>query len=141
MQVLFDSLNPETFPDLFTLLWVAALVIVIGSVALYSNSGRRFRRYPVLLSMHEWLFWSTIIPWALVPLLLITGAPLLLLLLLVFPGMAVMLWARFVRFPPLIAAANDELRRRRFAPAPRGEPRGRPRPTPAGRRRRHTPRR
>ena len=143
MDVLFQGLSPENFPDLFTLLWLSALIIVIGSVALYVNSGRRFRRYPVLLSMHEWIFWSTVIPWALVFLLLLTGVPLLLLLLVVLPGLGVMLWARFVKFPPLIAAANDELRRRRFTPAskPRPETRERTRPAPAGRRRRHPSRR
>ena len=137
MEILFESLTPENFPDLFTLLWVSALAIVIGAVAVYSDSGRRYRRYPVLLTMHEWLFWSVIIPWVLVPLLLLTHVPLILLLVIVLAGMAVMLWARFIRFPPRIAAANEELRRRRFTPVARGEARGRPRPTPAGRRRRH----
>ncbi len=141
MEILFESLTPENFPDLFTLLWISALAIVIGAVVVYTDSGRRYRRYPVLLAMHEWLFWSVIIPWTLVPLLVITHVPLIMVLIIVLPGMAVMLWARFIRFPPRILAANEELRRRRFTPTARGEPRGRTRPTPAGRRRRHIARR
>ena len=141
MEILFESLTPENFPDLFTLLWVSALAIVIGAIVVYTDSGRRYRRYPVLLTMHEWLFWSVVIPWMLVPLLVVTHVPLIMLLLIVVPGMAVMLSARFIRFPPRIAAANEELRRRRFTPTARGESRGRPRPTPAGRRRRHIARR
>jgi cystathionine gamma-synthase len=39
--------------------------------------------------------------------------------------------------PPIIEAAHDEIRRRRFVPPPRRDVRERPRPTPAGRRRRH----
>ena len=126
MDLLFDSLTPSNFPDLFTLLWIAALVIVVGAVAVYTAAGRRYRRYPVILAMHDWIFWSVIIPWALVPLLLITSVPLVLLVVVVVPGMAVMLWARFIRFPPLIAAANDELRLRRYAPPSRSAPRTRP---------------
>jgi hypothetical protein len=141
MDVLFQSLTPENFPDLFTLLWIASLVVVIAAIAIYVNSGRRYRRYPVLLAMHEWIFWSVVIPWGLVLLLIITHVPLLLVILAVVPGMALLAWARFVRFPPLIAAANEDLRRRRFAPVSRAAPPTRPRPTPAGRRRRHSGRR
>lgn len=141
MDVLFESLTPDNFPDLFTWLWVVSLIVVIASIVIYADSGRRYRRYPVLLSMHEWIFWSVVIPWGLVLLLIITHVPLLLLLLVLLPGMAILLWARFVRFPPLIAAANEEMRRRRFAPAARAQAPARPRPTPAGRRRRHSTRR
>ncbi len=138
MDVLFDSLTPTNFPDLFTLMWLAATVVTIGALAVYIDAGRRYRRYPVLLSLHEWIFWPIFIPWMLVFLFVVTGVPLLLVLLAVVPGLAIALWARFVRFPPLIAAQNEEIRRRRFAPPsrPRPETRERPRPTPAGRRRR-----
>jgi hypothetical protein len=51
--------------------------------------------------------------------------------------MAVAAWATFVKFPPLIGAMNDEIRRQRFVPPPRRTSQGRPKPTPAGRRRRH----
>ena len=45
--------------------------------------------------------------------------------------------ATFIRFPPRIAAANDEIRRRRFVPPPKRSEAQRSKPTPAGRRRRH----
>jgi hypothetical protein len=46
-------------------------------------------------------------------------------------------WAAFWKFPPVIAAMNDEIRRQRFVPPPRRTGQPRQRPTPAGRRRRH----
>lgn len=140
MDRLFDSFTPENFPDLFTLLSVVPFVVIAVSIWIYTDSGRRFRRYPVLLSMHEWIFWSVIIPWSLVLLLLITHVPFVLVVIVLGAGMALLIWARFVKYPPLIAAANDELRRRRFVPPARVEARGRARPTPAGRRRRHSTR-
>ena len=138
MDVLFNSLTPENFPDLFTLLSFAWIPVVIGSVWIYGVAGRRYRRYPVLLALHEWIFWPILISWMLVPLFVVTGVPLLLVLLVVLPGLAIALYARFVRFPPLMAAANDEIRRRRFTPPskPRPQTRERAKPVPAGRRRR-----
>lgn len=137
MEILFRPLNPFNFPDLFTLLWVAALVILVGATAVYVAAGKRYRRYPAILALHEWLFWAAVVSWGLVPLLVVIGVPLVLVLLLVIPGMGVMLWARFVKFPPVIAAQNDELRKRRYVPPPRSEGRGRKTPTPAGGHRSH----
>lgn len=137
MGVLLDPLTPFNFPDLFTLLWVVALVILVGAIVVYNLAQRRYRRYPAILSLHEWIFWSIVITWGIVPLLVIIHVPLLLILLVVLPGMAVAAWAAFIRYPPIIAAANDEIRRRRFVPPPRRTERERARPTPAGRRRKH----
>jgi hypothetical protein len=137
MSALFDPFTPIGFPDLFTLMWVGALVIMIGSVFVYSSAQRRYRRYPAILSLHEWVFWSLIVSWGIVPLLVVIHVPLLMLLLIVLPGMAVAAWAAFVKFPPVIADMNDEIRRQRFVPPPRRDTQQRSRPTPAGRRRRH----
>jgi len=137
MSRLFDPFTPLAFGDLFTLMWVAALVILVGAVVVYNMAQRRYARYPAILALHEWIFWAILVPWLLVPLLVVIHAPLALLLLIVMPGMGVAAYAAFVRFPPIIEAANVEIRRRRFVPPPRRELRERPKPTPAGRRRRH----
>jgi len=137
MGILFDPFTPIGFRDLFTLMWAGALVIVIGSVFVYTAAQRRYRRYPAILALHEWVFWSIVVTWGLVPLLAVIHVPLALILLIVLPGMAVAAWAAFVKFPPTIGAMNDEIRRQRFVPPPRRSDRERARPTPAGRRRRH----
>ncbi len=137
MGILFDSLDTFNFPDLFTLLWGGALLILIGAVVVYNTAQRRYRRYPAILALHEWIFWSIAATWGIVPLLVVIHVPLLLVLLIIVPGMAVAAYAAFVKFPPLIAEANDGLRRQRYVPPPRRETRGRSKPTPAGRRRKH----
>jgi heme A synthase len=137
MGFLFDPLTPLNFPDLFTLLWVGSIIIVLGAIVVYNAALRRNRRYPQLLALHEWIFWAIVVPWGLVPLLVVIHVPLIIILLLVVPGMAVAFYAAFVRYPPLLAAANDEIRRRRFVPPARRAVQERPRPTPAGRRRKH----
>ena len=137
MGVLTEAFTPVNFPDLFTLMWAGGLLVVVGALVVYNLAMRRYRRYPVLISLHEWVFWSILVSWGIVPLLVVIHVPLLLLLLVLLPGTVVAVWAAFIRFPSRIVTANDELRRQRYVPPPRRETRERPRPTPAGRRRRH----
>jgi hypothetical protein len=137
MGILTDPFTPATFPDLFTWMWIAGLVIATGSIVVYTMAQRRYRRYPVILELHEWVFWPIVIGWGVIPLLAVIGVPLFLLLAIVVPAMGIALYATFVRYPPRIAAANDEIRRRRFVPPPKRSESQRPKPTPAGRRRRH----
>jgi|SRR5919106_5309250 hypothetical protein len=136
MGIFTDPFTPASFPDLFTWMWVAGLVIFLGSIVVYTTAQRRYRRYPELLALHEWIFWPIVIGWGIIPLLVVIGVPLILLLAIVLPAMALAAYAAFVRFPPRIAAANDEIRRRRFVPPPRRSEKERPKATPAGRRRR-----
>ena len=137
MNVLTDPFTTATYPDLFTLMWVAGIVIAVGAIVVYNLAQRRYRRYPEILALHEWVFWPIIVTWGVIPLLVVIGVPLLLQLVAIFTGMGIAAYAAFVKFPPRIEAANDDIRRRRYVPPPRREERGRPKPTPAGRRRRH----
>jgi len=137
MGILTDPFTPTAFPDLFTWMWIAGLVIATGSIVVYTMAQRRYRRYPVILELQEWVFWPIVIGWGVIPLLAVIGVPLFLLLGIVVPAMAIAVYATFIRFPPRIAAANDEIRRRRFVPPPKRSEAQRSKPTPAGRRRRH----
>jgi hypothetical protein len=137
MNLLTDPFTTATYPDLFTWMWVAGILISIGAIVVYNIAQRRYRRYPEILALHEWIFWPIIGTWGVIPLLVVIGGPLLLQLVAIFTGMGIAAYAAFVKFPPRIEAANDDNRRRRYVPPPRREERSRPKPTPAGRRRRH----
>jgi hypothetical protein len=137
MNVLIDPFTSTTYPDMFTLMWVAGIVIAIGAIVVYNLAQRRYRRYPEILALHEWIFWPIIVTWGVIPLLVVIGVPLLLQVVAIFTGMGIAAYAAFVKFPPRIEAANDDIRRRRYVPPPRREERSRSKPTPAGRRRRH----
>jgi len=137
MNVLTDPFTPAPYPDLFTWMWVAGILISIGAIAVYNLAQRRYRRYPELLALHEWVFWPIVTTWGVIPLLAVIGVPLLIQLVIVLTGMGLAAHAVFVRFPARIEAANGEIRRRRFVPPPRRSTPEKSRPTPAGRRRRH----
>src|ERR671914_3128884 len=100
MGILTDPFTPATFPDLFTWMWVAGLVIAMGSIVVYTLAQRRYRRYPEILALHEWVFWPIVISWGLIPLLVVIGVPFLLQLVLVLAGMGTAAYGAFVRFPP-----------------------------------------
>ena len=86
MGFLFNSLDPAvSSPDLFTLMWVSGLVLLVGSVIVYNIAQNRYRRYPTILALHEWIFWPVAIAWGLTPLLAVIHVPLLLLRLAVRP--------------------------------------------------------
>lgn len=136
MNVLTDPFTPTTFPDLFTWMWVAGLVIALGSIAVYNVAMRRYRRYPEILALHEWVCWPIVTTWGVIPLLAVIGVPLVIQLVIVLSGMGIAAYAAFVRFPPRIAAANEEIRRRRFVPPPRRATPERSRTTSPRRRRR-----
>jgi len=106
MNVLTDPFTPANYPDLFTLMWVAGILISLGSIVVYNIAQRRYRRYPELLALHEWIFWPIIVTWGVVPLLVVIGVPLIIQLLIVLTGMGLAAYATFVRFPPRIAAAT-----------------------------------
>lgn len=137
MGILTDPFTPALFPDLFTWMWATGLAVTIGAVVVYNLAQRRYRRYPELLALHEWVFWPVAVTFGIVPLLAVIGVPLLITLPLLLAGLAVAAWAAFVKFPPRIAAANDEIRRRKFMPPPRRTERGRAKPTPSGGHRKH----
>jgi len=137
MNILFDPFTVATFPDLFTLMWVAGIGIAVGAIVVYNVAQRRYRRYPELLALHEWIFWPIVIGWGIIPLLVVIGVPLIFLLLIIVASIGAAAYGAWIRYPPRIGAANDEIRRRKYVPPPRRSEAQRTKPTPAGRRRRH----
>ena len=112
------------------------LVIAMGAIVVYTMAQRRYRRY-----QRSWPSTSGSSAdrrrLGVIPLLTVIGVPLILQLAIVLPAVGVAAYAAFIRFPPRIAAANDEIHRRRFVPPPKRSEASRSKPTPAGRRRRH----
>ena len=87
MDILFDAFSPENFQNLFTLMWIGAIVICVGGTVVYVIAQRRYRRYPAHMAMHEWVYWSLFVPWIMVPLLAVIHVPFVIILLLAIPGM------------------------------------------------------
>ncbi len=109
--VQFTQLN---FPDLWAPVWIASLVLLIGTIVLYNVRVRQLHRHEILRSMQEWLLWTGIITFGLVLVGTLFNWYFLFIFVTLFIGISVLIWIRFVRFPPYIDAYNEQLRRARF---------------------------
>ena len=113
-EYLFEPFNIPTFPDLFDPLWVTSLVLLIVQVVLYNVRTRQLHRWEPLVTMQEWLLWTGIITFGLLVVASIFKFYFVIVLITAIVGVATYIWIRFFRFPPIIEAYNQQLRRARF---------------------------
>ena len=109
-RVEFDSKN---FPDIFVPIWIAALVLLVGQVALYNVRSRQLHRHEPLRTMQEWLLWTGLTVFGLLLVATVFRFYFFVILGTIVIGLAVYVWIRFYRFPPLIEAYNQQMRRAR----------------------------
>lgn len=119
-QSFLDSLfleggfNPDSFPDLFYPISIAALVFLVGTIVLYNVQTRRLKPHPPLLNLNEWLFWTGLSVFGLMLVYSIFAFYFVFVLGTIIVGVGTMIWIRWVRFPPLIVAYNSILRREQY---------------------------
>jgi hypothetical protein len=111
---LFQPFSPHTFPDLFTPVWVASLVLLTVLVVLYNIRTRALHRHAVYLDMWEWLLWSGLSLFGLLLTASLFAFEFIVLLVIFAIGMSVMLWVRFLRFPPMLRAYEVRLAKQRY---------------------------
>lgn len=119
-QPILDSLflaggfSPENFPDLFYPVAAAALVLLVVAVLLYNIQVRRLHHHPPLVALQEWLLWTGLAVFGLLLVYTVFKFYFIFVLVTLVVGLSTFVWIRFFRFPPLIAAYNQTLRRERF---------------------------
>ena len=111
---LFLSFNHKNFPDLFHPTWIAAAGLLVVLLILYNVRTRALRRHPPYLDMWEWLWWAGLITFSLLIIESLFVFDLFLVLLTEVVGIATLVWIRFRRFPPMLAAHEQRLARERY---------------------------
>jgi hypothetical protein len=106
--------NVQNFPDIYHPIWIAAAVLFVLTIVLYNVRVRQLHRHEPLRAMQEWLLWTGLITFGLVLVGTVFQFYFLFILLFLVIGLATFVWIRFFRFPPYIAAYNEQLRRARF---------------------------
>ena len=104
----------QNFPDIYNPIWIAATVLLIGTVVLYNVRVRQLHRHEPLRAMQEWLLWTGLVTFGLILVGTVFRFYFLFVLLFIVIGVATFVWIRFFRFPPYIEAYNEQLRRARF---------------------------
>jgi hypothetical protein len=113
-KTLLTQFSAGEFGDIFYPVAGAALGLLIVSIILYNVMTRRLHRHPILVTMHEWLLWTGICVFGLILVASVFHFWFLIVIGTIIVGCATFIWIRFWRFPPLIAAYNNQLRRARF---------------------------
>jgi Na+-transporting methylmalonyl-CoA/oxaloacetate decarboxylase gamma subunit len=104
----------DNFPDIYTPIWVASAILLIGTIVLYNVRVRQLHRHEPLRTMQEWLLWTGLVMFGLILVGTVFAFYFLFILAFILAGIATFIWVRFFRFPPYIRAYNEQLRRARF---------------------------
>jgi hypothetical protein len=113
-EYLFTRFDAPTSPDIYTITWVATVALLIALVILYNVRTRALHRHAPYLDMYEWLLWTGISLFGLILVAAVFNFYLIVLLVILFTGLGVLLWVRFVRFPPVFAIYEQKLAKQRY---------------------------
>ena len=95
IEPLFLVFDKEHFSDIFDPIWIASLVLLIGTVVLYNVRSRQLHRHEPLRTLQEWLLWTGLSMFGLV----LVGALFHFYFLFVFAfiviGILTFIWIRF----------------------------------------------
>jgi hypothetical protein len=113
-EYLFLPFNGQNFHDLFNPIWIASLVGLAALLVLYVVRTRQLRRHGPYLELYEWLLWAGLIFFPLVFIEALFAFEFWIVLISLVIGCGVLLWVRFVRFPPLLDAYEKQLAKARY---------------------------
>jgi hypothetical protein len=113
-EYLFIKFDSDNFPDLFHPTWLAAAGLLIVLAILYNVRTRALRRHPPYLDMWEWLWWAGLIAFSLLIIEALFVFSFFIVLVTEIVGLATLVWIRFIRFPPFLAAYETKLAKERY---------------------------
>jgi len=114
-EYLFTSFNRLNFPDLYNLTWIATLVLLVVLIVLYIVRTRALHKHPPYVDMWEWLWWTGLITFSLILIGSLFVFDFFLILAIEIIGIGTLVWIRFLRFPPFLAAYDKQLAKQKYA--------------------------
>ena len=113
-EYLFTRFSVHTFPDLYNPLWISSLVLLVVLIVLYNVRTKALHRHAPYLDLWEWLLWTGISLFGLLLVAAVFNFYLIVLLVILFSGLAVMVWVRFIRFPPMFELYEQKMAKQRY---------------------------
>ncbi len=113
-EYLFKSFNEANFPDVWMPLWIASILALVATVVVYNVRTRQLHRHSVYLQMYEWLLWTGVIVFGLMFVYVVFSFDWIIVLSTLVVGLGLMVWTRFVRFPPYFRAYERQLAKQRY---------------------------
>jgi hypothetical protein len=113
-EYLFLAFNSGNFPDLFDPIWVSSLVFLVATVALYVIRTRQLHRHQPYLDLYEWLLWTGVIFFSLVLVYAVFHFDFIIVIISLPVGLGLLVWIRFIRFPPQLRTYEAQLAKQRY---------------------------
>jgi hypothetical protein len=113
-EYLFEPFNQDSFPDLYLPLTIASLGALIATVIFYNVRTRQLHRHSIYLQMYEWLLWTGVVVFGLMLVYYVFNFDWILVFSTLVIGLGMMVWIRFVRFPPYFRAYERQLAKQRY---------------------------
>jgi hypothetical protein len=113
-EYLWVPFSKENFPDLFNPVWIASLLLLAVLLVVYAVRTRQLHRHRLYLDMWEWLLWTGLITFFLTVMGALFVFDFAVELTILVSGLAVLVWVRFWRYPPLFEAYEVQLTRQRY---------------------------
>lgn len=113
-EYLFESFNSDNFPDIFHPTWIASLILLVTLLILYYVRTRTLHRHAPYLEMWEWLLWAGLITFGMLIVEALFVFDFFIVLTTMFIGLGTLVWIRFIRFPPFLAAYETRLAKQRY---------------------------
>jgi uncharacterized membrane protein len=111
---LFTRFGAHTFPDIYTITWVATIVLLVGLILLYNTRTRALHRHAPYLDLYEWILWTALSTFGLILTAALFSFELIVLIVIEVIGLAVLFWVRFIRFPPILDAYEQRMAKQRY---------------------------
>lgn len=111
---LFLSFSSQNFPDLFHPTWIASAILLVVLIVLYNVRTKALHRHAPYVDMWEWLWWTGLITFSLLMIEALFVFDFILVLATMVIGLGTLVWIRFFRFPPILAAHEQRLARQRY---------------------------
>ena len=111
---LFLAFSGPNFPDLFHPTWIASGILLLVLLVLYNLRTRALHKHPPFADMWEWLWWTGLVTFSLLMIEALFKFDFFLVLATEIIGLGAMVWIRFRRFPPILAAHEARLARERY---------------------------
>jgi hypothetical protein len=114
INVLLSGFNNTNFPAINMIVGQMALAFLVLAVIFYNFQGRRLHAYSVFLDLNEWLMWTSVGIFSLLAMYFVFQFDFVFVLPTMLGGAALIIWIRFIHFPPMIRAYEERLARQRY---------------------------
>jgi hypothetical protein len=113
-EYLFEPFSSRTFPDLFDPMWISSLILLAAVIVMYNVRTRQLHRHKPYLGMYEWILWTGVVLFSLIPVYAVFRFDFIIVLLTLVTGLGALVWIRFIKFPPELRAYERMLAKQRY---------------------------